>query len=159
MLTNLWRNLKARSDSLTGRRPEWNQEFFFEVSTEIDLGVEIEIWEKGFLWDRTLGMIMMPYASIRFANDEGPGSWLNLEQQVTRELTNHRIQMDIRFETGNDLTLEEVLFVQNSFHSNWRVKALDQLQFDDGANSDDSQLLGSIIDFIHYESSWLAIDS
>ena len=48
--------------------------------------------------------------------------------------------MDIRFETGNDLTLEEVLFVQNSFHSNWRVKALDQLQFDEDAHSDDSQL-------------------
>ena len=48
--------------------------------------------------------------------------------------------MDIRFETGNDLTLEEVLFVQNSFHSNWRVKALDQLQFDEDDHSDDSQL-------------------
>ena len=59
-------DLKARSDALAGRRPEWHQEFFFEVSTEMDLGVEIEIWEKGFLWDRILGMIIMPYASIRF---------------------------------------------------------------------------------------------
>ena len=59
---------------------------------------------------------------------------------MTQELTSNRILMDIRFETGNDLTLEEVLFVQNSFHSNWRVKALDQLQFDEDDHSDDSQL-------------------
>ena len=59
---------------------------------------------------------------------------------MTQELTSNRILMDIRFETGNDLTLEEVLFVQNSFHSNWRVKALDQLQFDEDDLSDDSQL-------------------
>ena len=59
---------------------------------------------------------------------------------MTQEITANRILMDIRFETGNDLTLEEVLFVQNSFHSNWRVKALDQLQFDEDDHSDDSQL-------------------
>lgn len=64
---------------------------------------------------------------------------------MTQELTSNRILMDIRFETGNDLTLEEVLFVQNSFHSNWRVKALDQLQFDEDNHSDDSQLVVSII--------------
>ena len=63
---------------------------------------------------------------------------------MTQELTSNRILMDIRFETGNDLTLEEVLFVQNSFHSNWRVKALDQLQFDEDDHSDDSQLEVSI---------------
>ena len=61
-------DLKARSESLSGRQPQWDQEFFFEVSHDIDLGVEIEIWEKGFLWDRILGAIMLPYASIRFVS-------------------------------------------------------------------------------------------
>ena len=89
---------------------------------------------------------MLPYTSIRFSNEDGPGSWITLEQEVTQELTNHRALVDIRFDTGPDLTLEEVLFVQNSFHSNWRVKALDQLQFDvESAQSDDSQELGFFV--------------
>ena len=44
-------NLKAFSTHVIGARPTWEQEFFFEIS-RIDLGVEIELWEKGFLWDK-----------------------------------------------------------------------------------------------------------
>lgn len=120
-------NLKARSDQLAGPHPLWNQEFFFEISRDIDLGVEIEIWEKGFLWDKILGSMMIPYSNIRFSNIEGDGQWkmLGMEKQ-----TNHKILLEIRFETGPDLTLEEVLFVQNSFQTNWRVNALENIQFE-----------------------------
>ena len=44
-------NLKAFSTHILSRRPEWHQEFFFEIS-RIDLGVELELWEKGFMWDK-----------------------------------------------------------------------------------------------------------
>ena len=47
-------NLKAFSTHLSGDKPHWNQEFFFEIS-RIDLGVEIELWEKGFMWDKLKG--------------------------------------------------------------------------------------------------------
>lgn len=46
-------NLKAFSRHLTGTRPTWNQEFFFEIS-RLDLGVEIELWEKGTAWDKEM---------------------------------------------------------------------------------------------------------
>ena len=125
-------NLKARSDQLRGCRPAWNQEFFFEISRDIDLGVEIEIWEKGFLWDKILGAVVVPYSNIRWSNTENGGSWITLtdKEPTGSERTNHKILLELRFETGNDLTLEEVLFVQNSFHSNWRVNALENIQFE-----------------------------
>ena len=79
---------------------------------------------------------MVPYSNIRWSNTENGGSWLNLTEKEPagtgpeRSKSNHKILLELRFETGNDLTLEEVLFVQNSFHSNWRVNALENIQFE-----------------------------
>ena len=44
-------NLKAFSTHILSKRPEWHQEFFFEIS-RIDLGVELELWQKGLMWDK-----------------------------------------------------------------------------------------------------------
>ena len=44
-------NLKGFSAQVSGSQPVWDQEFFFEIA-RIDLGVEIELWEKHFMWDK-----------------------------------------------------------------------------------------------------------
>uniref|UniRef100_A0A8C4V0G2 UN13A protein n=1 Tax=Falco tinnunculus TaxID=100819 RepID=A0A8C4V0G2_FALTI len=73
----------------------------------LDLGLTVEVWNKGLIWDTMVGTVWIPLRTIRQSNEEGPGEWLTLDSQVimtdneisgTKDPTFHRILLDTRFE-------------------------------------------------------------
>ena len=67
----------------------------------------LELWNKGMLWDKMLGVHFMPLMSVHYSNVEGSGKWLQIDQELetrngevvgTRGPTGHSILVDVRFE-------------------------------------------------------------
>ncbi|KAG8454539.1 hypothetical protein GDO86_000964 [Hymenochirus boettgeri] len=90
----------------------------FEIN-RLDLGLTVEVWNKGLIWDTMVGMVWIPLRTIRQSNEEGPGEWLTLDSQVimtdneicgTKDPTFHRILLDTRFELPLDIPEEEARY-------------------------------------------------
>ncbi|MEE6487789.1 hypothetical protein FKM82_015026 [Ascaphus truei] len=90
----------------------------FEIS-RLDLGLTVEVWNKGLIWDTMVGTVWIPLRTIRQSNEEGPGEWLTLDSQVimadneicgTKDPTFHRILLDTRFELPLDIPEEEARY-------------------------------------------------
>ncbi|CAG5124748.1 unnamed protein product, partial [Candidula unifasciata] len=73
----------------------------------LDTGLIIEVWNKGMLWDKLLGLHWLPLRKIQHSNEEGSGKWLTLDSELvinngevvgTHIPTEHRILIDARFE-------------------------------------------------------------
>ncbi|GFR73855.1 protein unc-13 homolog B-like isoform X12 [Elysia marginata] len=73
----------------------------------LDTGLIIEVWNKGMLWDKLLGLHWLPLIKVQHSNKEGKGKWLPLDSELvinngevvgTRLATEHRILIDARFE-------------------------------------------------------------
>lgn len=86
-----------------------------------------------------LGVAWLPFCDVPYSNEETGGVWCHLFTEVNRnrpqggasnsKLTNQELLIDARFETGAELTLEEVLLMQNGFESpQWRFDGLDNVQ-------------------------------
>ncbi|VDL67395.1 unnamed protein product [Nippostrongylus brasiliensis] len=67
----------------------------------------IELWSKGVLWDRLLGVHFMPLTDIRYCAAPGDGRWLQMDQELetrngqtvgTTKPTGHNVLVDARFE-------------------------------------------------------------
>ncbi|XP_040393274.1 protein unc-13 homolog A isoform X15 [Cygnus olor] len=111
-------NVKSTTIAVRGNLPAWEQDFMFEIN-RLDLGLTVEVWNKGLIWDTMVGMVWIPLRTIRQSNEEGPGEWLTLDSQVimtdneisgTKDPTFHRILLDTRFELPLDIPEEEARY-------------------------------------------------
>ncbi|XP_070687917.1 protein unc-13 homolog A [Pempheris klunzingeri] len=111
-------NVKSTTIAVRGSQPCWEQDFMFEIN-RLDLGLTVEVWNKGLIWDTMVGTLWIPLRSIRQANEEGPGQWLTLDSNAimaeneicgTKDPTFHRLLLDTRFELPLDIPEEEARY-------------------------------------------------
>uniref|UniRef100_A0AAY5L8N5 Unc-13 homolog A (C. elegans) n=1 Tax=Esox lucius TaxID=8010 RepID=A0AAY5L8N5_ESOLU len=111
-------NVKSTTISVRGAQPCWEQDFMFEIN-RLDLGLTVEVWNKGLIWDTMVGTLWIPLGDIRQSNEEGPGQWLTLDSQVimaeneitgTKDPTFHRVLLDTRFELPLDIPEDEARY-------------------------------------------------
>ncbi|XP_063003278.1 protein unc-13 homolog A [Elgaria multicarinata webbii] len=111
-------NVKSTTIAVRGSLPCWEQDFMFEIN-RLDLGLTVEVWNKGLIWDTMVGTIWIPLSTIRQSNEDGPGEWLTLDSHVimtdneisgTKDPTFHRILLDTRFELPLDIPEEEARY-------------------------------------------------
>ncbi|WKX92807.1 hypothetical protein Q1695_010668 [Nippostrongylus brasiliensis] len=108
-------NVKSTTAVVRGNIPCWEQEFIFETN-RLDEGMIIELWSKGVLWDRLLGVHFMPLTDIRYCAAPGDGRWLQMDQELetrngqtvgTTKPTGHNVLVDARFELPFDAQAED----------------------------------------------------
>ncbi|XP_054842466.1 protein unc-13 homolog B [Eublepharis macularius] len=111
-------NVKSTTVTVRGDQPCWEQDFLFEIS-RLDLGLIVEVWNKGLIWDTMVGTAWMALKAIRQSEEEGPGEWSTLEAEVlmkdhevcgTKNPTPHKILLDARFELPFDIPEEEAKY-------------------------------------------------
>ncbi|XP_040277136.1 protein unc-13 homolog B isoform X1 [Bufo bufo] len=111
-------NVKSTTVTVRGDQPCWEQDFMFEIS-RLDLGLIVEMWNKGLIWDTMVGTLWIPLQTIRQSDEEGPGEWTALEADVlmkddeicgTQNPTLHKILLDTRFELPFDIPEEEAKY-------------------------------------------------
>uniref|UniRef100_H9GJ95 C2 domain-containing protein n=1 Tax=Anolis carolinensis TaxID=28377 RepID=H9GJ95_ANOCA len=111
-------NVKSTTIAVRGNLPCWEQDFMFEIN-RLDLGLTVEVWNKGLIWDTMVGTVWIPLSTIRQSNEDGPGVWLTLDSHVimtdneisgTKDPTFHRILLDTRFELPLDIPEEEARY-------------------------------------------------
>uniref|UniRef100_A0A3B4FDU7 Protein unc-13 homolog A-like n=1 Tax=Pundamilia nyererei TaxID=303518 RepID=A0A3B4FDU7_9CICH len=111
-------NVKSTTIAVRGNLPSWEQDFMFEIN-RLDLGLTVEMWNKGLIWDTMVGTVWIPLHSIRQSNEEGPGEWLTLDSQVimadneicgTKDPTLHLVLLDTRFELPLDIPEDEARY-------------------------------------------------
>uniref|UniRef100_A0A3Q2DBK2 Unc-13 homolog A n=1 Tax=Cyprinodon variegatus TaxID=28743 RepID=A0A3Q2DBK2_CYPVA len=111
-------NVKSTTIAVRGNLPCWEQDFMFEIN-RLDLGLTVEVWNKGLIWDTMVGTVWIPLRSIRQSNEEGPGEWLTLDSQVimadseicgTKDPTLHLVLLDTRFELPLDIPEDEARY-------------------------------------------------
>ncbi|BFZ01542.1 hypothetical protein BsWGS_04581 [Bradybaena similaris] len=114
-------NVKSTTIQVKGSTPSWEQDFLFETM-RLDTGLIIEVWNKGMLWDKLLGLHWLPLRKIQHSNEEGSGKWLTLDSELvinngevvgTHIPTEHRILIDARFELPYDLPESEAAELQD----------------------------------------------
>uniref|UniRef100_A0A3Q3VIQ9 Unc-13 homolog A (C. elegans) n=1 Tax=Mola mola TaxID=94237 RepID=A0A3Q3VIQ9_MOLML len=111
-------NVKSTTIAVRSSQPCWEQDFMFEIN-RLDLGLTVEVWNKGLIWDTMVGTLWIPLRSIRQSNEEGPGQWLTLDSNAimaeneicgTKDPTFHRLLLDTRFELPLDIPEEEARY-------------------------------------------------
>ncbi|XP_056592676.1 protein unc-13 homolog B isoform X2 [Triplophysa dalaica] len=111
-------NVKSTTITVRGDQPCWEQDFMFEIS-RLDLGLIVEVWNKGLIWDTMLGTSWIPLKSIRHSEEEGPGEWICLDSEVlmkadeiygTKNPTAHRVLLDSRFEVPFEIPEDEARY-------------------------------------------------
>uniref|UniRef100_A0A4W5MMN0 Unc-13 homolog A n=1 Tax=Hucho hucho TaxID=62062 RepID=A0A4W5MMN0_9TELE len=117
-LTLKVQNVKSTTIAVRGSLPSWEQDFMFEIN-RLDLGLMVEVWNKGLIWDTMVGTVWIPLHSIRQSNVESPGDWLTLDSQIimadndicgTKDPTLHQVLLDTRFELPLDIPEEEARY-------------------------------------------------
>ncbi|XP_030673372.1 protein unc-13 homolog B isoform X1 [Nomascus leucogenys] len=111
-------NVKSTTVAVRGDQPSWEQDFMFEIS-RLDLGLSVEVWNKGLIWDTMVGTVWIALKTIRQSDEEGPGEWSTLEAETlmkddeicgTRNPTPHKILLDTRFELPFDIPEDEARY-------------------------------------------------
>uniref|UniRef100_A0A673VZZ9 Protein unc-13 homolog B-like n=1 Tax=Salmo trutta TaxID=8032 RepID=A0A673VZZ9_SALTR len=111
-------NVKSTSITVRGDQPCWEQDFMFEINC-LDLGLIVEVWNKGLIWDTMLGTAWIPLKSIRQSEEEGSGDWTFLDAEVlmkadeiygTKNQTHHQVLLDSRFELPFDIPDDEAQY-------------------------------------------------
>ncbi|RXN21328.1 hypothetical protein ROHU_024249 [Labeo rohita] len=111
-------NVKSTTITVRGDQPCWEQDFMFEIS-RLDLGLIVEVWNKGLIWDTMLGTAWIPLKSICHSEEEGPGEWIFLDSEVlmkadeiygTKNPTPHRVLLDTRFELPFEIPEDEARY-------------------------------------------------
>ncbi|XP_055777952.1 protein unc-13 homolog A-like [Salvelinus fontinalis] len=111
-------NVKSTTIAVRGAQPCWEQDFMFEIN-RLDLGLTVEVWNKGLIWDTMVGTLWIPLENIRQSDEEGPGQWLTLDSQVimaeneitgTKDPTFHCVLLDSRFELPLDIPEDEAQY-------------------------------------------------
>uniref|UniRef100_A0A3B3SZJ5 Unc-13 homolog Ba (C. elegans) n=1 Tax=Paramormyrops kingsleyae TaxID=1676925 RepID=A0A3B3SZJ5_9TELE len=90
----------------------------YEIN-RLELGLIVEMWNKGLIWDTMVGTAWIPLNSIRQSDEEGPGEWTSLDSEVlmradeiygTKSPTPHQVLLDTRFELPFDIPEEEARY-------------------------------------------------
>ncbi|XP_053060933.1 protein unc-13 homolog B isoform X12 [Acinonyx jubatus] len=111
-------NVKSTTVAVRGDQPSWEQDFMFEIS-RLDLGLSVEVWNKGLIWDTMVGTVWIALKTVRQSDEEGPGEWSTLEAETlmkddeicgTKNPTPHKILLDTRFELPFDIPEEEARY-------------------------------------------------
>uniref|UniRef100_A0A8C5HY07 Unc-13 homolog B n=1 Tax=Gouania willdenowi TaxID=441366 RepID=A0A8C5HY07_GOUWI len=111
-------NVKSTTITVRGEQPCWEQDFMFEIN-RLDLGLIVEVWNKGLIWDTMVGTTWIPLKCIRHSEEEGSGDWLYLDAEVlmkadeiygTKNPTPHRVLLDTRFELPFDIPDDEAQY-------------------------------------------------
>uniref|UniRef100_A0A3B3CJH8 Unc-13 homolog B n=1 Tax=Oryzias melastigma TaxID=30732 RepID=A0A3B3CJH8_ORYME len=111
-------NVKSTTITVRGDQPCWEQDFMFEIN-RLDLGLIVEVWNKGLIWDTMVGTTWIPLKSIRQSEEEGSGDWTFLDAEVlmkadeiygTKNPTPHRVLLDTRFELPFDIPEDEAMY-------------------------------------------------
>ncbi|XP_014848856.1 PREDICTED: protein unc-13 homolog B isoform X2 [Poecilia mexicana] len=111
-------NVKSTTITVRGDLPCWEQDFMFEIN-RLDLGLIVEVWNKGLIWDTMVGTAWIPLKNIRQSEEEGSGEWIFLDAEVlmkadeiygTKNPTPHRVLLDTRFELPFDIPEEEAQY-------------------------------------------------
>ncbi|XP_029945156.1 protein unc-13 homolog B-like [Salarias fasciatus] len=111
-------NVKSTTITVRGDQPCWEQDFMFEIN-RLDLGLIVEVWNKGLIWDTMVGTTWIPLKSIHQSEEEGSGEWLYLDAEVlmkadeiygTKNPTPHRLLLDTRFELPFDIPDDEAQY-------------------------------------------------
>uniref|UniRef100_M3ZRX9 C2 domain-containing protein n=1 Tax=Xiphophorus maculatus TaxID=8083 RepID=M3ZRX9_XIPMA len=109
-------NVKSTTITVRGDLPCWEQDFMFEIN-RLDLGLIVEVWDKGLIWDTMVGTAWIPLKNIRQSEEEGSGEWIFLDAEVlmkadeiygTKNPTPHRVLLDTRFELPFDIPEDEM---------------------------------------------------
>ncbi|XP_011502783.1 PREDICTED: phorbol ester/diacylglycerol-binding protein unc-13-like [Ceratosolen solmsi marchali] len=121
-------NVKSTTITVKGANPCWEQDFLFETN-EINIGLLVEVWCKGILWDRALGYYYLLLPAIPYSNENGFGEWVSLDSELemkggevvgTKTPTGHTLLIDCRFElpfdaqNTNAIDLQQKLEMLNS---------------------------------------------
>ncbi|KAG1958122.1 protein unc-13 B [Pimephales promelas] len=111
-------NVKSTTITVRGDQPCWEQDFMFEIN-RLDLGLVVEVWSKGLIWDTLIGTAWIPLNTIRQSDEEGPGEWTSLDSEVlmkedeiygTKNPTPHQVLLDTRFELPFDIPEDEAQY-------------------------------------------------
>uniref|UniRef100_H3CAA5 Unc-13 homolog B n=1 Tax=Tetraodon nigroviridis TaxID=99883 RepID=H3CAA5_TETNG len=111
-------NVKSTTITVRGDQPCWEQDFMFEIN-RLDLGLIVEVWNKGLIWDTMVGTAWIPLKRIRQSEEEGSGDWIFLDAEVlmkadeiygTKNPTPHRLLLDTRFELPFDIPDDEAQY-------------------------------------------------
>ncbi|XP_061590385.1 uncharacterized protein LOC133455393 isoform X4 [Cololabis saira] len=111
-------NVKSTTITVRGDQPCWEQDFMFEIN-RLDLGLIVEVWNKGLIWDTMVGTAWIPLKSIGQSEEEGSGEWIFLDAEVlmkadeiygTKNSTPHRVLLDTRFELPFDIPDDEAQY-------------------------------------------------
>ncbi|XP_053147897.1 protein unc-13 homolog B isoform X9 [Hemicordylus capensis] len=126
-------NVKSTTVAVRGDQPCWEQDFLFEIS-RLDLGLIVEVWNKGLIWDTMVGTAWIALKAIRQSDEEGPGEWSTLEAEVlmkghevcgTKNPTPHKVLLDTRFELPFDIPEEEAKYLTR------KLKQINSLEEDE----------------------------
>ncbi|CAK5113291.1 unnamed protein product [Meloidogyne enterolobii] len=99
-------NVKSTTVAVRGIQPQWEQEFIFETN-RLDQALFLELWNKGVLWDKLLGVCFMRLCDVGYSNSSGCGKWLQVDHEFrtlngdivgTLHSTGHSVLVDCRFE-------------------------------------------------------------
>ncbi|XP_068077513.1 uncharacterized protein unc13ba isoform X2 [Danio rerio] len=111
-------NVKSTTITVRGDQPCWEQDFMFEIN-RLDLGLVVEVWNKGLIWDTLIGTAWIPLNTIHQSDEEGPGEWTLLDSEVlmkedeiygTKNPTPHQVLLDTRFELPFDIPDDEAQY-------------------------------------------------
>ncbi|RMC16530.1 hypothetical protein DUI87_06467 [Hirundo rustica rustica] len=152
-------NVKSTTVAVRGDQPCWEQDFMFEIS-RLDLGLIVEVWNKGLIWDTLVGTVWIALKAIHQSDEEGPGEWSTLEAEVvmkhdeicgTKNPTPHKILLDTRFELPFDIPEEEARYWTR------KLEQINSLGDDEVAMA---QVLSSNIDIVQlaFEDADSAVD-
>uniref|UniRef100_A0ACB8EP39 Protein unc-13 B n=1 Tax=Sphaerodactylus townsendi TaxID=933632 RepID=A0ACB8EP39_9SAUR len=61
-------NVKSTTVAVRGDQPCWEQDFLFEIS-RLDLGLIVEVWNKGLIWDTMVGTVWIALKAIRQSDE------------------------------------------------------------------------------------------
>uniref|UniRef100_A0A0M3HZR8 C2 domain-containing protein n=1 Tax=Ascaris lumbricoides TaxID=6252 RepID=A0A0M3HZR8_ASCLU len=117
-------NVKSTTVAVKGNQPCWEQEFIFETN-RLDNGMMLELWNKGVLWDKLIGVHYIPLTSVQYSSAPGSGKWLQVDQELetrnghtvgTSRPTGHSLLVDVRFELPFGQSLISVLQITKLRH-------------------------------------------
>uniref|UniRef100_A0A0N5A205 C2 domain-containing protein n=1 Tax=Parastrongyloides trichosuri TaxID=131310 RepID=A0A0N5A205_PARTI len=118
-------NVKSTTPAVKGNNPSWEQEFIFETN-RLDQGLLIELWNKGVLWDKLIGVHHIPLTMIPYSPVPGRGYYIGIDKEFemrngvtigSRTPTGHTLMIDVRFELPFDAQEQEIIAFQTKLQS------------------------------------------
>uniref|UniRef100_A0A3Q3G5X9 Unc-13 homolog B n=1 Tax=Labrus bergylta TaxID=56723 RepID=A0A3Q3G5X9_9LABR len=131
-------NVKSTTITVRGDQPCWEQDFMFEIN-RLDLGLIVEVWNKGLIWDTMVGTAWIPLKSVQQSEEEGSGDWIFLDSEVlmkadeiygTKNPTPHRVLLDTRFELPFDIPDDEAQYWTGKLDRINTMDIHDQVKYD-----------------------------